>query len=201
MILGIPLWFTSHLENPLKMLSVLLLWRIFDKWMGTKPRPAQMTSLEVHHMGLGFPLTNCSKDGHKKASSPWGMYSLVPSLFKVHSTSLIILIVWKEQNLVHSVRLCYCRTVPWLWTVTNQMNISDCWCCLIFAQWSVTILSPQWLLLLTDQVQYPLVPLLWTNFCQWSPDTKRWFDVMSSTGEYSCKNWERETKQKDGCSR
>ena len=179
MILGIPLWFTSHLENPLKMLSVLLLWWIFHKGMGTKPRPAQMTSLEVHHMGLGFPLTNCSKDGHKKASSPWGMYSLVPSLFKVHSTSLIILIVWKEQNLFQSGRSIIV-VVPWLWTVTNQMNISDCWCCLIFAQWSVTILSPQWLLLLTDQVQYPLVPLLWTNFLSVVPRHKEmvWCNVI-----------------------
>ena len=100
--------------------------------MGTQPRPTQMTLLSsVHNLTLVLvPLTHCSKDGHKKASSPWAEACThwCPHCLRVHSTSLVtwffgkIIRIWFTR--------CIIVAVLWLWTVTNQMNISD-YCCLI----------------------------------------------------------------------
>lgn len=165
--------------------------------MGTQPRSTQMTLLiSVHNIRwVLVPLTHCSKDGHKKASSPWGLYSLVPSLFEGTQHKFGHLIFWKDhQNLVHSGYYCRCAIdcglspIKWIFPTAAALFLT---------QWSVTKMLPPWLLLVTDSVQYPLVPHLWTNFYQCSPDTKKWFDVMPSTGQYSPKN--RETQQKDRC--
>ena len=81
--------------------------------MGTQPRSTQMTLLiSVHNIRwVLVPLTHCSKDGHKKASSPWGLYSLVPSLFEGTQHKFGHLIFWKDQNLVHSVYYCRCAMI------------------------------------------------------------------------------------------
>ena len=98
-----------------------------------KTRTNDITRSPSH--GSWVPLTNCSKDGHKKASSPQGLYSLMPSLFEVHSTSLIILIFWKEQNLVQSGSIiiaqchdCGLSPIKWIFpTAAALFLLSGVW--------------------------------------------------------------------------
>ena len=93
--------------------------------MGTQPRPTQMSS--VHNITwVLVPLTHSSRDGHKK------------SIITLRLVLIGALIVWGYTAQVCSLdfleRIWFTRgivvAVPCLWTVTNQMNISDC-CCLI----------------------------------------------------------------------